>query len=169
LPDMLIVARAASASTATSTTTLTASSMVAVSSQNPGLSTVPSPTAPLSLSFSTGRLPEPTICASKHVFGNVNWMGISGVTGGWQFRLVQAADALSCCNACFESTPEGCDSWAFILGSDGFTATSCNLIYGWPGSNMDKSCPAGHTYVVFSQSADNSGQQGGTGPCGDIV
>ena len=114
------------------------------------------------------QTPSIAACNPAKFIAKVNWMGISGVAGGWKFNINGSANAQECCMKCFTQVEEGCNAWAF-MPARGFTSTACNVIFGWPsGVHMDHACPRGHADVRIARGDDPS-YAGGAGPCGRIV
>lgn len=96
-------------------------------------------------------------------------MGIADITGGWSVTYASATSATSCCVYCYQSTPRGCDAWAWMPDdSSGSIITACNIISGWNGTHADDTCPMGYTSVYFSQAGTNVSHVGAPGPCATV-
>jgi len=114
------------------------------------------------------QVPAPRDCDPKNRVGHVNFLGISDPDSkSWDFQLLPASDPTNCCAQCYKAFPRGCQGWAF-LPWDG-TRTPCNVVFNFPGSDPDKTCPKGHAFVVLGTSASDpkfKDSFGGAGPCG---
>jgi hypothetical protein len=113
------------------------------------------------------KIPPPPLCADDNRVQGVDFVGVANPgTKKWQFTPLPASSASNCCSQCYKAFPDGCQAWAYIPIND--TKVPCNLIWGFPGQDVDKDCPQGHAFIVIGRSDEDDYKDsfGGAGPCG---
>jgi hypothetical protein len=112
-------------------------------------------------------------CANTLAYTSfVSWAGVaSPINPSQVLWLYDLPDGRACCEQCWAMSPQKCNVWGYFpLGHPIDDKVSCALVYDYPGSQVDDSCPAGRPQVGILPAGpdhpyDASGNVGAPGPC----